>query len=173
MPSVRHLSLPAAPLKQQLEHRCSWNDARSADEADFFTIGYAGRSLDDIITALLQRGVRTLVDVRQNPVSMFRPEVSKKNLARAIESSGMIYTHLPEFGVPRDIRAKAIGAGDRHVIWAWYDEHVVTSLHNLHYFLNGFEHPVAFMCTEIDPGECHRHRISLALERRGLKSYDL
>jgi hypothetical protein len=40
-------------------------------------------------------------------------------------------------------------------------------------FMNGFEHPVALMCTEIDPHECHRHRLSLALEGMGLNGFDL
>ncbi len=173
MPQASQLSLPSAPLKRQIASKTNWNGERSAEAADFFTIGYAGRTLDEIISLLMGHGVRTLVDVRQNPVSMFRPELSKRNLAKAIEASGLHYAHFPEFGVPRDIRAKAIGTGDREVIWTWYDEHVVASLLSLHRFLNSFEHPVAFMCTEIDPCECHRHRISLALEKMGLKSYDL
>ncbi len=113
------------------------------------------------------------MDIRQNPVSRYRPELSKGNLAQLLEDNGMCYAHLPQFGVPRDIRAKATETGSRDVIWAWYDENVVASSLNLHYFLNGFEHPVALMCTEIDPQECHRHRLSLALEAMGLTSFDL
>jgi uncharacterized protein (DUF488 family) len=58
------------------------------------------------------------------------------------------------------------------VIWEWYDKEVLRSL-NLHFFLNGFEHPVALMCTEIDPRECHRHRLSLALEERGMRGFEI
>jgi hypothetical protein len=29
------------------------------------------------------------------------------------------------------------------------------------------------MCVEIDPHECHRHRLSAALERKGLRGFDL
>lgn len=173
MPQANRLSLPSAPLKQQLANRITWNDARSAETADFFTIGYTGRKTESIIAILKQHGVRTLVDIRQNPVSMYRPELSKGNLAQLLEDNGMCYSHVPEFGVPRDIRAKAIETGNREVIWTWYDENVVACFLNLHSFLNGFEHPVALMCTEIDPHECHRHRLSLALEAMGLNSFDL
>ncbi len=173
MPQANRLSLPSAPLKQQIANRLTWNDARSSEEADFFTIGYTGRKTEEIIATLKQRGVRTLLDIRQNAVSMYRPELSKSNLARLLEKNGICYTHLPQFGVPRDIRAKAIETGSREVIWAWYDTNVVASFLNLHSFLNGFEHPVALMCTEIDPHECHRHRLSLALEAMGLKGFDL
>jgi len=173
MPQANRLTLPSAPVKQQIANRITWNDARSASAADFFTIGYTGRKAEEIIALLKQHGVQTLVDIRQNAVSMYRPEMSKNNLAKLLEENGISYTHLPQFGVPRDIRAKAIETGSREVIWDWYDVHVVAIFLTLHYFLNGFEHPVALMCAEIDPHECHRHRLSLALEAMGLTSFDL
>ena len=123
----------------------------------------------------MSHGVRTLMDIRQNPVSMYRPELSKNNLRRAVEDQGMLYNHLPELGVPRDIRAKAIETGTREVIWEWYDDQVVSSYigSNLHRFLNTVEHPVALMCVELDPRECHRHRLFMALEQMGLRGFDL
>jgi uncharacterized protein (DUF488 family) len=172
MPQINRLTLPSAPVKQQLANKLNWNDTRSAETADFFTIGYTGRKTEEILDLLRQHGVRTLVDIRQNAVSMYRPELSKSNLAKILEDNEMCYVHVPQLGVPRDIRAKAIETGSRDAIWSWYDENVAPLL-NLHTFLNGFEHPVALMCTEIDPQECHRHRLSLALEEKGLKSFDL
>src|SRR5437016_4891431 len=168
MPQANRLSLPSATVKQQIANKIHWNDERSADAADFFTIGYTGRRIEEIVVLLKEHDVRTLVDIRQNPVSMYRPELSKANLAKTLEANGLCYAHRPQLGVPRDIRAKAIETGSRDVIWDWYDANVVSSCLNLHSFLNGFEHPVALMCTEIDPLECHRHRISLALEAMGL-----
>lgn len=173
MPQSHRLSLPSAPLKQQIANKLTWNLSRSVEQADFFTIGYTGRKTEEILTLLKKHGVRTLIDIRQNPVSMYRPELSKANLAELLEDNGLCYAHVPEFGVPRDIRAKAIETGSREVIWDWYDANVLASFLNLHFFLNGFEHPVALMCTEIDPHECHRHRLSLALEGMGLNSFDL
>jgi uncharacterized protein (DUF488 family) len=173
MPQANRLNLPSAPVHQQIANRINWNDARSAGTADFFTIGYTGRKTEDIMAILKQHGVRTLVDVRQNPISMYRPELSKSNLAQLLEGNGMCYVHLPQLGVPRDIRAKAIETGSRDVIWTWYDANVIAQFLNLHFFLNGFEHPVVLMCTEIDPHECHRHRLSLALEAMGLTSFYL
>src|SRR5436190_5730015 len=116
-----HLKLPTATPKQQLANRDLWNGARSRHDADFFTIGYTGRKSDELAAALIAHGVRTVMDVRQIPVSMFRPEVSKKNLRAFVEAHGMNYVHLPELGVPRDIRARAIETGTRDTIWKWYD----------------------------------------------------
>lgn len=169
------LKLPAAPLRQQTESKYLWNDARSPEQADFFTLGYTGKTIATILGLLEASKVRTLVDIRQNPVSMYRPELSKSNLRRLVEQRGLAYTHVPELGVPRDIRAKAIETGSRDVIWEWYDQYVVQPYiqKNLHWFLNGNEHPVALMCVETDPKECHRHRLFLALENLGLRGYDL
>lgn len=175
MPQANRLKLPSKSAVQQAENKAAWNKTRSRQEADFFTIGYTGRTLIEIIEALKSASVKSLVDIRQIPVSMYRPELSKTNLKRAVEKEGIGYFHFPELGVPRDIRAKAIETGNRNVIWEWYDEFVVEPIvgRNLHWFLNGMEHPVALMCVEIDPEECHRHRLFLTLEQLGLRGYDL
>ncbi len=175
MPQANRLKLPSVPARQQLANRAIWNDSRSATEADFFTVGYAGRSAEELLDLLIINNVQTLVDIRQYAVSMYRPELSKSNLGRFVRSKGLSYVHWPELGVPRDIRAKAIGAGTRDVIWEWYDKYVVEGWlgRNLHRFLNSIEHPAAFMCVEIDPRECHRHRIFLALEEMGLSGFEI
>lgn len=174
VPQANRLKLPTASARHQAERRHLWNDARSASTADFFTVGYTGRPTEDLLDALAANGVQTLADIRQNAVSMYRPDLSKSNLSQLVERHGMRYVHLPELGVPRDIRAKAIETGSRDAIWQWYDRHVVTPyLQHLDKFLNGLEHPVALMCVEIDPRECHRHRLFLALESRGLRGYEI
>jgi uncharacterized protein (DUF488 family) len=105
---------------------------------------------------------------------MYRPELSKANFQRSIEAAGLVYLHAKDWGVPREVRAKAMDSGTREIIWEWYDRSVVEPFfqRNLHRFLNQ-EHPVAMMCTECDPTECHRHRIFLALERQGLSGFEL
>lgn len=175
MPQKNRLNLPSASFKEQCDGRDIWNEARNPEDADFFTLGYTGRKTEEIIRALKAHGVRTLVDIRQNPVSMYRPDLSKKNLTKLLGTHRIAYCHLPQLGVPRDIRAKAIETGSRDVIWEWYDTHVIGSFfgRNLHFFINGFEHPVALMCTEMDPKECHRHRVSIALEERGMRGFDI
>ncbi|MHB8442629.1 MAG: DUF488 family protein [Candidatus Tyrphobacter sp.] len=175
MPQTHRASLPRASPKQQAERKAIWNEARSAGEAHFFTVGYTGRNLVELLGLLEENHVHTLVDIRFNPVSMYRPELSKTNLQRHVESRGLVYTHLRELGVPTSIRSKAAEVGSREYIWQWYDRYVVPLYpgRNLHRFLNSLEHPVALMCVEIDPGECHRHRLFVALEELGLKGYDL
>ena len=172
MKKAKRLELPSKSRAEQLEGKATWNQDRSTEMADFFTCGYTGRKFDELLQSLQSAGVQCLIDIRQHAVSMYRPELSKKNLARELEANGIQYLHFPELGVPRDVRANAIKAGTRDPIWEWYDEYVVGLL-NLNTFLNFANHPVALMCVETDPTECHRHRLSIALEDMGLRGYDL
>ena len=173
-PMHRPLKLPTKPRRERAESKALWNDARSSQHADFFTFGYEGRSTPELLRVLQSAGVRSVLDIRHTPISMYRPELSKSNFQRLLEEEGFQYLHSPEWGVPKDIRVKAIAAGRREPIWEWYDSYVVDRFfaNNLHWFLN-LEHPVAMMCVEADPTECHRHRLFLAFERLGLRGFDL
>ena len=170
----RPLKLPKKPARERAEGKALWNDSRSPSSADFFTLGYEGRTTKDLFGALKSAGVQCVLDIRYNPVSMYRPELSKGNLQKALECEGIAYFHLREWGVPRDIRARALQTGTRDAIWEWYDECVIAPhFHrNLHRFLN-LGYPVAMLCMECNPQECHRHRIFNALECQGLRGFDL
>jgi uncharacterized protein (DUF488 family) len=171
---TRPLKLPTKSARARAESKVLWNEARSPERADFFTIGYEGRATKDLFDALRSACVQCVLDIRFNPVSMYRPELSKGNLKAALEREGISYFHLREWGVPREVRALAVESGSRDAIWRWYDEAVIGPHfgRNLHRFLN-VGHPVAMLCMECDPTECHRHRISIALENQGLCGYDL
>jgi uncharacterized protein (DUF488 family) len=173
-PIQRPLKLPSRSARAQAESKALWNEARSVKTATFFTIGYAGRNIDQFVKLLSDAGVQCVVDIRFTPISMYKPEFSRANIQNALEAAGFDYIHVPKLGVPRDIRVRAIATGDREVIWQWYDKIVVEPFlgKNLHEFMN-LNHPVALMCVEADPTECHRHRLSRALEENGLQGFDL
>lgn len=142
----------------------------------FFTVGYEGRCIQEVIGALEANAVSTVIDIRFSPVSRYRPEFSKRNLASLLESSSIDYVHIRDLGVPRDIRDQASYAGSREIIWDWYETNVVQrhAVRNLHWFFNCANHPVALLCMEADSRTCHRHRLAAALERAsGLKSADI
>ena len=170
----RPLKLPTNPARVRATNKALFNEARSIENADFYTVGYEGRTTGQLFQILCSAGVQSIVDIRHTPLSRFRPELSKTNLRKLAQKRGLSYYHLREWGVPHDIRAKALGAKTRGAIWEWYDEAVVDRFFqkNLHWFLN-LEHPVALMCVEADPTECHRHRIFDALEQHGLRGFDL
>ena len=161
--------------KRQKRGRELWNESRSICDAQFFTLGYGGRSLHEIVVALQEAKVRTLFDIRENAISRFRPEFNKAHLQRFLERQGIHYKHIPSLGVPQKIRVPAINKGQRDTIWPWYDKHVIPGYlgNHLNGFLNSSEHPIAMMCVEANPEDCHRHRLCLELEARGMRGYDL
>ncbi|MDV2988832.1 MAG: DUF488 family protein [Dehalogenimonas sp.] len=169
------LKLPEKTASEQRLSKAYWNRNHFSANPEFYTIGYSGQTIQSFITTLQKAGVATLIDIRFTPVSRYKPDFSKTNLKNALESNGIIYTHRPDWGIPRDIRAYGIGKDTRNDIWRWYDSNVLPNIvsDNLNEFFNSLEHPVALMCVELDPTECHRHRVFLELERRGFGGRDL
>lgn len=135
----------------------------------FFTVGYAGRSIDALIEALSAAGVAILLDVRHFPGSRFRPEVSKNNVKTALNSAGIEYAHERELGIPAQVRRAHGFPEHSDSLWDWYDEHVIGArLNDLSWFRSLDDGPVAMMCVEQDAQDCHRHRLAAALEARGI-----
>ena len=169
------LKLPEKTKDEQKQSKLAWNSEHCISTPDFYTIGYSGRSINDFINTLKNASIATVVDIRFAPVSRFKPEFSKNNLKRSLENNEINYLHKPDWGVPRDIRAFSIGKRTREDIWVWYDANILPNVvkRNLDEFFNSMEHPIALMCVEYDPTECHRHRLFLGLERLGLTGCDL
>jgi uncharacterized protein (DUF488 family) len=162
-------------IKQQHLNRDAWNLSRPSRDADFYTVGYSGRSIRTLIESLRHYQIQTLVDTRFTPFSMHRQEFNRTSLEVTLPLSDINYVHSPQLGVPKDIRLIASYEENRELIWNWYDEHVCKRYFakNLDRFFNALFHPVAFMCTELDPVSCHRHRLALHLEGMGLHSHDI
>jgi len=170
------VELPEDPLPLQIHHKFMWNLERMDGRYDFYTIGYSQvPDVNSLIEKLKCVEIKTLIDIRHDPVSQYRPEFSKDNLTRALKEAGISYVHHPELGVPREERAKVTRLEDFDSLWKWYDKNVVPKLDNVLKAGKLFEHakPYAFMCVELDPTRCHRHRLALGLEKKGLKGYDL
>jgi len=53
-----------------------------------FTIGYEKARLVDVVAALQEAAVRTLIDVRDRPISR-RPGFSKRQLAAGLDEAGI------------------------------------------------------------------------------------
>ena len=121
-----------------------------------FTIGYEGRTLDELVHRLRSNRVQVLVDVRENAVSR-KPGFGKRQLSGALESSGIEYLHEPRLGNPRDnrdaFRNGSLATGKRRYMKhlnngsrAAFDEVVQLALTKR----------VALLCFERAQVECHR-----------------
>ncbi|QDZ15948.1 MULTISPECIES: DUF488 domain-containing protein [Humibacter] len=66
-------------------------------------IGYEGQSVETFVLSLERWQVKTLFDVRLNPLSR-KPGFSKNAMRSALEEHGIEYVHLPALGNPKDNR---------------------------------------------------------------------
>lgn len=122
------------------------------------SVGYQGRSLDELIDVLDQQGVDILIDVRENPISR-KPGFSRVSLQDALALIGIEYRHEPLLGNPRTNRdrfrngegaarrrfVKRLENGSRDAL----DEVIELARRQV----------VALLCFELVHEECHRSAI--------------
>ena len=171
----RPMSLPEPPESVQRYNKEIWNLKHLPVVADFYTIGYSGRDIEQFLGLLKVVRVSTLVDIRHTPVSQYKPDFSRENLKSFLSQNAIEYIHKPEWGVPSEVRSKSVGQDTRDAIWDWYDSNVIPGISNGEFveFREWAKPPLAFMCVESDPTACHRHRLFMALEETGIRGFDL
>lgn len=120
-----------------------------------FTIGYAGKSIDDFIALLEPHKITALCDVRSMPYSSRNPEYNRESLKMVLKSHNIEYVYLGEELGARSKDASCYVAGK-----AIHQKIAATTL-----FKNGLEriklglqknYVLALMCAEKDPLTCHR-----------------
>jgi ParB/RepB/Spo0J family partition protein len=185
------ISADSDSMGNAINGKLIYNLKRIDEKYDFYTIGYGYSEVNEFIQRLKIKGIKTLVDVRANPRSQWTTEYNKDILERSLKKAGIAYVHTPELGVPKDRREMLETEEDYQELWKWYDKNVLSHKVNderasasnpnerelVWSFKNAKatwgEHPIAFMCRELDPTKCHRHRIAKALEEHGKTSLDL
>jgi len=128
-----------------------------------FTIGYEGAGQGAVIDALRAAGVRTLIDVRDLPLSR-RAGFSKRPLAASLAEAGIGYVHLKGLGTPKEGRL-ANRARRREEFWRIVEASLARpqAVHDLAVaaaIATGAEGPACLLCFEADPHVCHRKRVA-------------
>jgi uncharacterized protein (DUF488 family) len=127
------------------------------------TVGYQGRTAEELVELLDAAGVKALVDVRLTPLSR-KTGLSKHRLAARLADVGIDYVHLPPLGNPRENRdafrrgdpeareryAARLGTPEARSALAQLADRARQDL-------------VALMCFEHDASECHRTIVAGAL----------
>lgn len=130
-----------------------------------FTVGYEGRSLNELIDALRVAGVERLVDVRELPLSR-RRGFSKTALGDKLRENGIEYVHVKALGNPKPNRER-YSAGDVEGGAAAYRKHLNngsrSALVELATSLG--DDPACLLCLERDHTECHRDVIVQELQQ--------
>ncbi|MBU2609331.1 MAG: DUF488 domain-containing protein [Chloroflexi bacterium] len=127
------------------------------------TIGYEGLRATDFFDILVASRVRTLVDIRESPLSR-KPGFSKGALGKEALNFGLRYVHLGTLGCPREIRHDYREDGD----WTKYTRRFLAylrtqerELENLLGIVSG--ELVCLLCFEADPKHCHRCYVAKAV----------
>jgi uncharacterized protein (DUF488 family) len=128
-----------------------------------YAASYEGRSLDEFLTDLRERGVQLVADVREAPISR-KPGFSKTSLATALESAGISYCHIRALGCPKPVRDAYRQDGD----WARYTsaflEHLDRQQPAIHELVAlSQKTPTALLCYEADFNRCHRTYVARAV----------
>ena len=139
-----------------------------------FTIGYEGATVEGLVSALQAAGVRTLADVRAVPLSR-KPGFSKKSLGARLAEAGIGYRHLQRLGTPPDGR-EAARKGNHAGLERIYLSHLEASdaqaqLAELAELAR--TEPVALLCFERAPADCHRSILANQPGLRELERVDL
>ena len=132
-----------------------------------YTVGYEKARLGDVVAALQSAGVETLIDVRDRPISR-RPGFSKRQLASALEESGIRYLGLRALGTPPEGR-EAGRSGDWQRFWGIVEHRLASAEAELAFAQAadaGRAGPSCLLCYEADWRHCHRRRVAEILAAR-------
>lgn len=138
--------------------------ASPGDAVRVYTIGHSSLPLEDFLSLLRRHGITLLVDVRSEPFSRHAPQFNKAGLEQALATVSVAYRYAGATlgGKPKDSDLRSVrGVPD-------YDRMAAVPA-----FTRALEHlidlagaqPVAVMCSEGDPMQCHREKL-LARELR-------
>jgi len=117
-----------------------------------YTIGYKGKTVEQVEKMLLEKGIEYLIDVRYFPFSRWQPEFSEKNLKKYFENSKIKYVSMPGFGI--DPKKKY--TMDRKELLEDYKKTMKRELKKHYLIFNYALGGACLMCLEKKPSECHR-----------------
>jgi uncharacterized protein (DUF488 family) len=133
-----------------------------------WTIGHGTRPAEELVSMLLEAGVKTLVDIRRYPGSRRNPQFNKPALGAAVTEAGIGYRHAVELGGRRSaepgeerfgcIRVAAFRSYTARMTTRAWQEALATAL---------LEPAPCFMCAETPWQKCHRRFVAELLWARG------
>ncbi len=127
-------------------------------KASIFTIGYEGKSLDAFLNTLIVNNIKSLVDIRNNPVSM-KYGFSGSSLKHYIEEAGIKYISIPELGIESQYRKNLNNQVDYANLFKIYESEILPQRNDKMVLLKNLimqEKRIALMCFEKDEQMCHR-----------------
>jgi uncharacterized protein (DUF488 family) len=126
-----------------------------------FTIGYEGKTQNEMLAELEAAGVELVIDVRAVAASR-RPCFSKTALANGLRERGIDYLHLRPLGTPADGRqaARAGRIGEMRAIYAEQLETPEAALALEQALAEASRRRSALLCYEREAEDCHRSMLA-------------
>lgn len=129
----------------------------------FYTIGYGGRDTKDFLEALVEKGMRSVADVRLRPdpasVGAYtKARSAEQGIEKLLAGAGIKYVSLPELG----------NLFDGSDYWKYqYRQLLSKAGHLLIDRIYSLDSPFALLCAERDVAHCHRKIIADFLVDQG------
>ena len=144
--------------------RLDQREQRRVAEAAVYTIGYEGCSVDRVLNVLMQTGIQRIIDVRKNPVAR-RYGFHKSTLNRICEKLDIEYVHVPEVGIPSELRRHLDSPEAYARLFEEYETKLLPQKTEAVARIAEMvtDRPSALMCMEADPAMCHRSRLADAV----------
>ena len=131
-----------------------------------FTIGFEGRSPEEVLEILKRKRIDCVADIRQNPNSR-KPGFSKNRFAESCGAAGIEYIHIKELGTPRIIRDRLKENWDFEFLLREYGKHLEQNGKALQELCElVMEKRICLFCFERDHLRCHRSLVAEKLLER-------
>ena len=131
-----------------------------------YTVGYEGLQIDGFLNILLEEGIEQVIDVRHNPISR-RYGFHKSTLSRLCEKLNIKYRHVPEVGIPSELRANLQQPSDYIPLFQNYEREVLraqpSAIKKIASWIKS--QPSVLVCMEANPDSCHRSHLAAQIAR--------
>jgi len=132
-----------------------------------FTFGYEGLDIKNFIARLMAMKVRSVVDVRELPLSR-KKGFSKTSFCEQLQQAGIAYLHAPALGCPKPIRDRYRADGDWQQYSCDFLAYLKTQRETLQELAKIAHATTAcLVCFEADHTRCHRSYVARAAHRLG------
>jgi uncharacterized protein (DUF488 family) len=136
---------------------------RPEAELAVYTAGYEGLTVDGFLDMLVQKGIRRLIDVRNNPVAR-RYGFHRSTLSRLCKNLEIDYVNIPELGIRSELRQDLQTQYDRDRLFDRYEKTTLVDESSLVARVAELicQKPSVLVCMEAQPCQCHRSRLAEA-----------
>jgi uncharacterized protein (DUF488 family) len=136
-------------------------------QTSLFTFGYEGLSIDAFIARLKEARVKTIVDVRELPLSR-KKGFSKNSFSAVLSANGIGYLHAPALGCPKTIRNQYKVDSN----WKTYTKDFLKYIKTQEIALRELvkisqTNSTCLVCFEADFSMCHRTFVARAARQLG------